>query len=67
LHISETPNTTNTVTNAFVNGKILGKRIMGKKAVLSTRPVSSTFPPTAVPEIRDSKIEDTSEAAENDV
>jgi hypothetical protein len=35
--------------------------------VLNTRPVSSTLPPTAVPEMRDSRIEDTSEAAANDV
>lgn len=30
---------------------------------LKTRPVSSTFPLTEVPEIRDSRIEETSEAA----
>jgi hypothetical protein len=31
--------------------------------VLKTRPVSSTFPPTAVPDIRDSRMEETSDAA----
>jgi len=30
---------------------------------LKTRPVSSTFPLTEVPEMRDSRIEETSEAA----
>jgi len=32
--------------------------------LLNTRPVSSTFPATAVPEMRDSRIEETSEAAD---
>ena len=31
--------------------------------LLKTRPVSSTFPLTELPEIRDSRIEETSEAA----
>jgi hypothetical protein len=31
--------------------------------LLNTRPVSSTFPAIAVPEIRDSRMEETSEAA----
>ena len=34
---------------------------------LKTRPVSSTFPLTEVPEIRDSRIEETSEAATKQV
>jgi hypothetical protein len=67
LHISETPNTTNTVTNAFGNSKTCDQRVEDEKDVLNTRPVSSTLPPTAVPDIRDSKIEETSEAAGNDV
>lgn len=32
--------------------------------LLKTRPVSSTFPATAVPEMRASRIEETSEAAD---
>lgn len=35
--------------------------------VLRTRPVSSTFAPTAVPAIRDSRMEETSDAATRDV
>jgi len=34
------------------------------KNLLKTRPVSSTFPATAVPEMRASRIEETSEAAD---
>ena len=34
------------------------------KHLLKTRPVSSTFPATAVPEMRASRIEETSEAAD---
>jgi hypothetical protein len=40
---------------------------MYEEHVLNTRPVSSTLAPTAVPEMRDSRIEDTSEAAASDV
>jgi len=36
---------------------------MERNNSLKTRPVSSTFPPTEVPEMRDSRIEETSEAA----
>lgn len=35
--------------------------------VLRTRPVSSTLAPTAAPAIRDSKIDETSDAATRDV
>jgi hypothetical protein len=35
--------------------------------VLRTRPVSSTFAPTAEPAIRDSRMEETSDAATRDV
>jgi hypothetical protein len=41
--------------------------VMGRNDELKTRPVSSTFPPTEVPEMRDSRIEETSEAASNHV
>lgn len=47
----------------FENSETYGEKVYDKKDALNTRPVSSTLPPTAVPEMRDSKIEDTSEAA----
>ena len=41
--------------------------VMGRNDELKTRPVSSTFPLTEEPEMRDSRIEETSEAASNHV
>jgi hypothetical protein len=65
LDILQTPNATNAVADTCGN-EISGdsKDIKDEKTnVLSTRPVSSIFPPTAVPEMRDSSIDETSEAA----
>jgi hypothetical protein len=65
LHVPQTPNTTDTVTDAWKTS--MSKHVAGDTGeechVLRTRPVSSTFPATLVPEMRDSRMEDTSEAA----
>lgn len=66
LNVLQAPDTSNTVTDAC--GKKWLVRVQdgrAKENALRTRPVSSTSAPMAVPEIRDSKMLETSDAAES--
>jgi hypothetical protein len=63
LYVPKTPNTTNTVTDTYETRLGDCMLAMEGKDRLKTRPVSSTFPPIEEPEMRDSRIEETSEAA----
>jgi len=56
-----TPEENSTISSAWTFLKPHTRPI--PSPTLRTRPVSSTFPPTEVPEIRFSRIDDTSEAA----
>jgi hypothetical protein len=65
LHVPETPDPSNTVTDTY-GGNTKNQplvRLEKNFDVLRTRPVSSTLLPTEEPAIRDSKMEDTSDAA----
>lgn len=65
LYVPETPDASNTVTDAYVTNMEINESrgLMTVKNVLRTRPVSSTLLPTEEPAIRDSRMEDTSDAA----
>ena len=70
LHVFKTPDTCDTVTDALTQH--ITQLHRNPKAIhalhsLRTRPVSSTFAPTEVPAMRDSRIEETSDAAACDV
>ena len=70
LHVLEAPDTRNTVTDAFGKTNHSAVRqtgVLNALHSLRTRPVSSTFAPTEEPAMRDSRIEETSDAAARDV
>lgn len=62
LNVLQTPDTANTITDTLTSSES-HSRMQDQEHLLRTRPVSSTLLPTAVPEMRDSRMEETSEAA----
>jgi hypothetical protein len=67
LHVPETPDACDTVADAYgrkTEIKLVWRSWKNDRNILRTRPVSSTLLPTEEPAIRDSRMEDTSDAAD---